>query len=137
MAQALGAPELADLVAQRASLMSTFVSNYNQGGYFGTSPTDGAQTANAFALAIGAPAPKDTQAIVDYIVKDIAARASNAHHAAPARCAHNCDPSDPNSRPYARPTTLNQQTRATPPSASSEQSTSRAPSRRTATRGSL
>ena len=36
--------------------------------------------------------------------------AFNAHHAAPARCAHSCDPSDPNSRLCARPTTLNQQT---------------------------
>ena len=78
MAQALGAPELADLVAQRASLMSKFVANYNMGGYFGTSPTDGAQTANAFALAIGAPAAKDTQTIVDYIVADIAAHAGHA-----------------------------------------------------------
>jgi hypothetical protein len=33
----------------------------------------------------------------------------NAHHAAPARCARNCDPNDPKTQPYARPTTLNQQ----------------------------
>ena len=34
------------------------------------------------------------------------------HHATLARCARNCDPSDPNSRPYARPTTLNHQVAA-------------------------
>ena len=38
-------------------------------------------------------------------------RAFNAHKAAPARCAHNCDPNDPNTQPYARSTTLNQQRR--------------------------
>ena len=37
----------------------------------------------------------------------------NAHNAAPARCARNCDPNDPNTQSYARPTTLNQQARQT------------------------
>ena len=36
--------------------------------------------------------------------------AFNAHNAAPARCARSCDPSDPNNQPYARLSTLIQQT---------------------------
>jgi arylsulfatase A-like enzyme len=37
----------------------------------------------------------------------------NAHNAAPARCARNCDPNEPKNQPYARSTTLNQQARTT------------------------
>ena len=43
---------------------------------------------------------------------DVYARAFDAHRAAPARCARDCDPSDPNCQPYARPTTLNHQSAA-------------------------
>ena len=40
-------------------------------------------------------------------------RSFNAHNAAPTRCARNCNPNDPNTQPYARPTTLNQQSSCT------------------------
>jgi hypothetical protein len=40
-----------------------------------------------------------------------ACEASNAHNAAPARCARSCDLSDPNNQPYARLSTLIQQAR--------------------------
>ena len=39
--------------------------------------------------------------------------AFNAYNAAPARCARNCNPNDPNTQPYTRPTTLNQQSTTT------------------------
>jgi hypothetical protein len=39
----------------------------------------------------------------DLVVSGHVHCACNAHDAAPARCARNCDPNDPNTRPYARP----------------------------------
>ena len=73
MAQALNAPELASLQASRAALMATFTKNYkNAAGWWGTSPTDGAQTAQSVALAIGAVPAADTQTVVDYLTADIA-----------------------------------------------------------------
>jgi hypothetical protein len=46
--------------------------------------------------------------------------AFNAQNAEPARCARNCDPNDPNTQPYARSTTLNQQGRPPLPRRSSK-----------------
>lgn len=73
MAQALNAPELASLQASRSALMATFTKNYkNAAGWWGTSPTAGAQTAQSMALAIGAVPAADTQVVVDYLTADIA-----------------------------------------------------------------
>jgi hypothetical protein len=56
--------------------------------------------------------------------------AFNAHNAAPARCARNCDPNDPKTQPYARPTTLKQSTTPSCPTQRTRRSsTARCPTR--------
>ena len=69
----LGAPEVPALEGTRARLLATWSANYFVGGaYFGTSPTDGAQTAQVMALALGAVPDASKGAIVDYLLADIA-----------------------------------------------------------------
>ena len=69
---------MAFLQATRANVLARYVSNYYVARkYFGTSPTEGAQTAQSLALAIGAVPEADTQTIVDYLVADIAKHAGH------------------------------------------------------------
>ncbi len=73
MGEALNAPEVPALQALRARLVAEFNALWAHAGYYGSSPTDGAQTAQAAALSVGVVPPGAVPAVADYLVKDIAA----------------------------------------------------------------
>jgi hypothetical protein len=75
--------DTADLLMNRAmqALQARLISEFNaawaHAGFYGSSPTDGAQTAQAAALALGVVPRAAVAGVVDYLVKDIAAH--NGH----------------------------------------------------------
>jgi alpha-L-rhamnosidase len=73
MGAALEAPEVPALQALQARLAAQFNAAWAHGSYYGSSPTDGAQTAQAAALALGIVPPSARPGVVDYLVQDIAA----------------------------------------------------------------
>ncbi len=78
MATAINSPDLPLLTDLNNRLSAQFVVDWGHGGaYFGSSPTDGAQTAQACALALGVVPPSNISTIVDYLVADIATHDSH------------------------------------------------------------
>ena len=72
MSVALGAPDTPRLQALWATLAAQFNAAWsNGGGYYGSSPTDGAQTAQAHALGAGVVPDADRAAIAAYLAADI------------------------------------------------------------------
>lgn len=72
MATAIASPDLPALQALQATLVAQFNADWAHGGaYYGSSPTDGAQTAQACALEIGVVPPASIPAVADYLVADI------------------------------------------------------------------
>ena len=73
MAEALNAPDTPRLQALWATLAAQFVAAWGNGGaYFGSSPTDGAQTAQAHALGVGVVPAANVGAVTAYLMADIA-----------------------------------------------------------------
>ena len=70
---ALGSPDAPRLQALWATLASQFNAAWAHSGYYGSSPTDGAQCAQAQAIAAGVVPPANLSAIAAYLVADIAA----------------------------------------------------------------
>lgn len=78
MGAALNAPEVPALEALQAKLFSQFNAAWAHNfSYYGSSPTDGAQTAQAAALALGVVPPVAVPAVTAYLVKDIAAHSGH------------------------------------------------------------
>ena len=74
MAEALASPDAAYLQALQKTLAGQFFAAWGHGGaYFGSSPTDGAQTAQAHALGVGAVPAANVPAVAAYLLADIAA----------------------------------------------------------------
>ena len=76
MAQATASPDLAMLKALDARLSAQFTAAWAHGGgaWFGSSATDGAQTAQACALQLGSVVPAgNVSAVTSYLTADIAA----------------------------------------------------------------
>ena len=75
LANALGdTASAATMTAAQAELIADFNTAWLQaGGYYGSSPTDGAQTAQACALGLGIVPPAQVEAITSYLVNDITA----------------------------------------------------------------
>jgi hypothetical protein len=63
----------------------------------------------ALPVATGALAPSQADWRNTKTLFQAMLGAFNAHHAAPARCARNCDPNEPQNPNTARPTILNHQ----------------------------
>jgi alpha-L-rhamnosidase len=73
MAEALNAPDTPRLQALWATLAAQFNAAWSNGGaYYGSSPTDGAQTAQAHALGAGVVPPANVSAVAAYLMGDIA-----------------------------------------------------------------
>ena len=73
MSQALGAPDTARLETLWQTLAAQFVVDWGHGGaWFGSSPTDGAQSAQAHALGVGVVPDVNRAAITQYLMADIA-----------------------------------------------------------------
>jgi hypothetical protein len=74
MAEALASPDTAYLKGLQQTLAGQFFAAWGHGGsYFGSSPTDGAQTAQAHALGVGAVPAANVSAVAAYLLADIAA----------------------------------------------------------------
>jgi alpha-L-rhamnosidase len=74
MAVALNSPDAPRLQALWATLAAQFNAHWSHGGaYYGSSPTDGAQTAQAHALGVGVVPAAGVGAIANYLMADIAA----------------------------------------------------------------
>jgi hypothetical protein len=74
MSEALGAPDTPRLKALWQTLAAQFNAAWakNGGAYYGSSPTDGAQTAQAQAIGAGVVPPQNLSAVAAYLVADIA-----------------------------------------------------------------
>jgi alpha-L-rhamnosidase len=73
MSTALNTPDTARLQALWQTLASQFNNAWgNNGAYYGSSPTDGAQTAQAHALGVGVVPDANRATIAAYLVADIA-----------------------------------------------------------------
>jgi alpha-L-rhamnosidase len=73
MGQAIGDNgNVTSLLALQTQLIADFNAAWFKGTYYGNSPTDGAQTAQAAALGVGVVPANLTSTIVSYLVDDIA-----------------------------------------------------------------
>ena len=78
MSQALNQPDTPRLKALWSTLAAQFNEAWGHGGaYYGSSPTDGAQTAQAHALGAGVVPDANRSAIVAYLMADIAKHANH------------------------------------------------------------
>ena len=71
MSVALGTPDTARLQALWQTLAAQFNAAWARAGYYGSSPTDGAQTAQAQAIGAGVVAASNLSAVAAYLVADI------------------------------------------------------------------
>ena len=74
MAEATASPDLPAMQALYEGLVAQFNADWLvASAYYGSSPTDGAQTAQACAMALGIVPPASQAAVSQYLVQDIAA----------------------------------------------------------------
>ena len=73
MGGALASPDVPRLRALWAALAAQFNAAWARSGYYGSSPTDGAQCAQAQAIGAGVVPPANLSAVAAYLVADIAA----------------------------------------------------------------
>jgi alpha-L-rhamnosidase len=77
LGSALGAPEVPRLQALWGTLAAQFNAAWARAGYYGSSPTAGAQCAQAQAIGAGVVPPANLSAVAAYLVADIAAHAQH------------------------------------------------------------
>ncbi len=100
MGAALDAPDVPTLRALQATLVAQFNAAWAHNfTFYGSSPTEGAQTAQAAALALGVVPLEHVGAVADYLVSDVAAHGGRTFPRHPKRRGENPCPYTPNPLP--------------------------------------